>query len=290
MLYVCVCVCVCVCVHGHGTCQAFDAAAQLGIPKVIEPSDMVMLAVPDKLCVMTYLHQLRSYFTGQALEVVQIGTRSSESTYTLGERDVADEQRVSEEMYGHKKGKAPSPPVKVRVKVDGVILPPKENVPTEGAKVVGSSERESSPVVDEEIRSATALATSTPLKPTSSPETATTPEKAEPAVSARERQTVGEEGRSVPVMKAAEAASSNKKRKAPKPPPQPAAEAGEKPVLMTRKQLMNPFDSDEEEEAEGADEPATNNADQRYACSVLLLRLLCHLVLIERSSYMHQVY
>jgi len=49
--------------------QAFDAAAKLGIPRVIEPSDMVLLAVPDKLAVMTYLHTLRSYFTGTALQV-----------------------------------------------------------------------------------------------------------------------------------------------------------------------------------------------------------------------------
>lgn len=34
---------------------------------------MVLLAVPDKLSVMTYLHQLRAYFTGQTLEVQQIG-------------------------------------------------------------------------------------------------------------------------------------------------------------------------------------------------------------------------
>ena len=53
--------------------QAFDAAASCGIPRLIEPSDMVLLAVPDKLSVMTYLHQLRAYFTGQTLEVQQIG-------------------------------------------------------------------------------------------------------------------------------------------------------------------------------------------------------------------------
>lgn len=53
--------------------QAFDAAATCGIPRLIEPSDMVLLAVPDKLSVMTYLHQLRAYFTGQTLEVQQIG-------------------------------------------------------------------------------------------------------------------------------------------------------------------------------------------------------------------------
>jgi len=53
--------------------QAFDAAASIGIPKVLEPADMVLLAVPDKLSVMTYLYQLRAYFTGQTLEVQQIG-------------------------------------------------------------------------------------------------------------------------------------------------------------------------------------------------------------------------
>jgi len=48
-----------------GNCKtAFDAAESLGIPKVIEPSDMTLLAVPDKLAVMTYLFQLRSHFTG----------------------------------------------------------------------------------------------------------------------------------------------------------------------------------------------------------------------------------
>lgn len=67
---------------------------------MIEPSDMVLLAVPDKLSVMTYLHQLRSYFTGQVLEVQQIGTKSSESTYTLGELDEEAESLISNEMLG----------------------------------------------------------------------------------------------------------------------------------------------------------------------------------------------
>ena len=53
--------------------QAFDAASSLGVPRVIEPSDMVLLTVPDKLSVMTYLYQLRSFFTGATLEVQQLG-------------------------------------------------------------------------------------------------------------------------------------------------------------------------------------------------------------------------
>ena len=39
---------------------AFDlAATHEGIPRLLEPSDMVLLAVPDKLMIMTYLYQMR---------------------------------------------------------------------------------------------------------------------------------------------------------------------------------------------------------------------------------------
>lgn len=48
-----------------GNCKkAFDAGEILGIPRLIEPADMDMLTVPDKLAVMTYLYQLRAHFTG----------------------------------------------------------------------------------------------------------------------------------------------------------------------------------------------------------------------------------
>ena len=40
------------------------AAIAAGIPRVIEPEDMVILAVPDRLAVMTYLYQLRTHFEG----------------------------------------------------------------------------------------------------------------------------------------------------------------------------------------------------------------------------------
>lgn len=53
-----------------GNCKkAFDAGEALGIPRVIEPADMDILTVPDKLAVMTYLYQLRAHFTGHELEV-----------------------------------------------------------------------------------------------------------------------------------------------------------------------------------------------------------------------------
>ena len=61
---------------------------------------MVLLAVPDKLSVMTYLYQLRAYFTGQVLEVQQIGARAQDTTYTVGEHDTDQDARISNEMYG----------------------------------------------------------------------------------------------------------------------------------------------------------------------------------------------
>lgn len=49
----------------RGNCKkAFDAGESLGISRVIEPADMDLLTVPDKLAVMTYLYQLRAHFTG----------------------------------------------------------------------------------------------------------------------------------------------------------------------------------------------------------------------------------
>lgn len=60
-----------------GNCKkAFDAGEGLGIPRVIEPADMDILTVPDKLAVMTYLYQLRAHFTGHELEVRPASTLS----------------------------------------------------------------------------------------------------------------------------------------------------------------------------------------------------------------------
>uniref|UniRef100_A0A3B1JX23 EH domain-binding protein 1-like protein 1 n=1 Tax=Astyanax mexicanus TaxID=7994 RepID=A0A3B1JX23_ASTMX len=66
--------------------KAFDGFASLGISRLMESSDMVLLAVPDRLIVMTYLNQIRTHFTGQELSVVQIGKNISESSYVVGEK------------------------------------------------------------------------------------------------------------------------------------------------------------------------------------------------------------
>ncbi|XP_066599068.1 EH domain-binding protein 1 isoform X1 [Prorops nasuta] len=84
-----------------GNCKkAFDAGEALGIPRVIEPADMDILTVPDKLAVMTYLYQLRAHFTGHELEVHQIGKTTDESSYMIGRFNTDNDTDVSVQLFG----------------------------------------------------------------------------------------------------------------------------------------------------------------------------------------------
>ncbi|XP_014238227.1 EH domain-binding protein 1 isoform X4 [Trichogramma pretiosum] len=84
-----------------GNCKrAFDAGEALGIPRVIEPADMDILKVPDKLAVMTYLYQLRAHFTGHELEVHQIGKTTDESSYMIGRFNTDNNSDVSNQLFG----------------------------------------------------------------------------------------------------------------------------------------------------------------------------------------------
>ncbi|CAK6968618.1 uncharacterized protein ehbp1l1a isoform X9 [Scomber scombrus] len=76
----------------HNNKKAFDGFAELGISRLMEPSDMVMLAVPDRLIVMTYLSQIRTHFTGQELSVLHIDKDSSESSYAVAaDREIQED-------------------------------------------------------------------------------------------------------------------------------------------------------------------------------------------------------
>lgn len=58
---------------------------------------MVLLAIPDKLTVMTYLYQIRAHFSGQELNVVQIEENSSKSTYKVGNYETDTNSSVDQE-------------------------------------------------------------------------------------------------------------------------------------------------------------------------------------------------
>ncbi|XP_072614529.1 EH domain-binding protein 1-like protein 1 isoform X10 [Vulpes vulpes] len=63
--------------------QAFDGFAALGVSRLLEPADMVLLSVPDKLIVMTYLCQIRAFCTGQELQLVQLEGGGGAGTYCV---------------------------------------------------------------------------------------------------------------------------------------------------------------------------------------------------------------
>nr|XP_039326677.1 EH domain-binding protein 1-like protein 1 isoform X2 [Saimiri boliviensis boliviensis] len=64
--------------------QAFDGFAALGVSRLLEPADMVLLSVPDKLIVMTYLCQIRAFCTGQELQLVQLEGGGGAGRYRVG--------------------------------------------------------------------------------------------------------------------------------------------------------------------------------------------------------------
>uniref|UniRef100_A0A2R5LFC4 Putative calponin similarity n=1 Tax=Ornithodoros turicata TaxID=34597 RepID=A0A2R5LFC4_9ACAR len=166
-----------------GNCKkAFDAAASLGVPRLIDPADMVLLTVPDKLVVMTYLHQLRSHLTGQVMMVQHIGHTTADSTYTMpAAPDVVDSTLPTSMTVPH------SPTQQKAVKEDSPTTPSPSFPEHTKKTILGFPKRLAQSLKD-------SRKTNAPMVKSSSE------------------------------------------------PPQ------SKSSLMTRQQLMNPFDSDEEED------------------------------------------
>ncbi|XP_066537792.1 EH domain-binding protein 1 isoform X2 [Hoplias malabaricus] len=135
---------------------AFDGFAELGISRLMEPSDMVMLAVPDRLIVMTYLSQIRTHFTGQELSVVQIGQNSSESSYVVGEKiqdadpDAAArycaERLQSSYLSQEPNGNVTDKGVKGDSETVKTIVPPPRAKRTQGVSQAGGSGGAQAPV------------------------------------------------------------------------------------------------------------------------------------------------
>ncbi|XP_037834918.1 EH domain-binding protein 1-like protein 1 isoform X13 [Kryptolebias marmoratus] len=114
--------------------KAFDGFESLGVSRLLEPSDMVLLSVPDRLIVMTYLSQIRSHFTNQELSVLQIEHNSSQTSYGLAPADPASvdaaafcmarlNEGVSLEGGGGSRLVVPPPRSKRAVKADESIYP-----------------------------------------------------------------------------------------------------------------------------------------------------------------------
>lgn len=76
---------------------AFDSFEKLGVSKIIEPIEMVILDSPDKLRVMTYLHQLKSHFTDPSNNL-NISNTDQVSVDVVTDEDVADECEEGESI------------------------------------------------------------------------------------------------------------------------------------------------------------------------------------------------
>ncbi|KAM8928469.1 EH domain-binding protein 1-like protein 1 isoform 3-T3 [Lycaon pictus] len=94
--------------------QAFDGFAALGVSRLLEPADMVLLSVPDKLIVMTYLCQIRAFCTGQELQLVQLEGGGGAGTYCVasarpGPPDSLDTGGLAQRLREHRP-EAPAEP------------------------------------------------------------------------------------------------------------------------------------------------------------------------------------
>ena len=195
---------------------------------MLEPSDMVLLAVPDKLSVMTYLYQLRSFFTGQTLKLQQLGDKKQKAMYTVDAGDKKINKEISKEMYGSehlKKGRRVSPARELRIKS-----------PTDKKRPISMSpHRPLSPNTEKTVKER-------PI----TPKDKKSPNKLE----------AKSNGHVPSVIKPVIPSKVDFKKVPEKPvarhsPPGGGSRNGspeaDKPVLMTRKQLLNPFDSDDDE-------------------------------------------
>lgn len=66
---------------------ALEASAKIGISQVLTSADVCSRHTPDRLAIMTYLFQLRAHFTGNELQVEQLGNDETESSYLVGRHD-----------------------------------------------------------------------------------------------------------------------------------------------------------------------------------------------------------
>ncbi|XP_022245844.1 EH domain-binding protein 1-like isoform X2 [Limulus polyphemus] len=241
-----------------GNCKkAFDAAFSLGIPRLIEPSDMVILAVPDKLAVMTYLYQLRAHFTGQEVKVQQIGQTATDSTYTIREPD-SDEDSLT-----------PLPLVTSSVTdSSGSELSSLQSAATDpSASTSKQSNRTHHPVGDTQVNSSQNFQ-----------KLVLEPFQQIPGYSPSQSDSKAEEEKAYFVKLTSNdlikfhtnftvSKDSLAKDKSQSSVQEQKITCQEKPKLMTRKQLMNPFDSDGEEEEELAAQNQPSALSVTVECS-----------------------
>ena len=78
----------------HNCKLAFEAGEKLGIPRVIEPESMVIKRIPDKLAVITYLHQLRHCLGQEETRILYEKSKEEQQVPTTGVRKSFSEGNI----------------------------------------------------------------------------------------------------------------------------------------------------------------------------------------------------
>lgn len=208
----------------RGNCKtAFDAGEALGISRVIDPADMDLLAVPDKLAVMTYLYQLRAHFTGQELEVQQIGKNADESSYMIGRFNTDSDSDVTVQLFGQEI-------MNLRSK-----RADSENKSTSNSKrSVDSFEGESESVRKLRLRLPLVFDNTDPLEQNKE----RSPTSVKDVILAGSKSILGK------VLSPTKEKFNNREKSK-----SPVDSNQQRPILMTRRQLTDPFGSDDEDDS-----------------------------------------
>lgn len=210
---------------------AFDAGDKLGISRVIEPSDMHMLAVPDKLAVMTYLHQLRAHFTGHQLEVQQIGRTADESNYVIGKFNTDKDTDITKQVFGQ------------------------EIINLRKAKQTRKSTEKEMNLANKEGGKGDASKLNLPLKITTEPLPFRENSKEKSPTNVKDILLSGSKNIMSKVITSPGKDKQQSKKQEEKKQEQ------KKPLLMTRRELTDPFGSDDEEEPPPPPPPVVSKPD-----------------------------
>ncbi|XP_059787979.1 EH domain-binding protein 1-like protein 1 isoform X8 [Balaenoptera ricei] len=134
--------------------QAFDGFAALGVSRLLEPADMVLLSVPDKLIVMTYLCQIRAFCTGQELQLVQLEGGGGAGTYRVASAqssppDELDASGLAQRLREHR-AEASQEPQEAATRADGTA--PEAASKDRGAEAVQEARSAEAPADGPEAR------------------------------------------------------------------------------------------------------------------------------------------
>ncbi|XP_077493125.1 uncharacterized protein LOC144104157 isoform X1 [Amblyomma americanum] len=235
-----------------GNCKkAFEAAATLGVSRLIDPADMVLLTVPDKLVVATYLHQLRHQLTAPPEFQRPLPEMLQPASSAKKQQDSASPDTVEQSRpVSNNSGDVPSSPVIEE-------CPAKPSLNKQGSTESSLSKRgsmEKSLSKQSSLERGLSRQSSTEISPAEQTQT----ERRE----LRQSQAEGKPAAKEEAAKESSANGDTARRE--------GGRSGQ--PLMTRQQLMNPFDSDEEEtQKPGADTQASipEKQETRVACRVL---------------------